>query len=122
MLLSINRETLRIGRFTSTTVKPTRSQFFTLTPEVYGSQTVVLQQLTSRCLERGTRTTRQRSVCEVSRPTDMLGRSCIHQKLDKLALSQSRVLNPSHEFEEPSRLRVILHQGGDRPCRLRGSS
>ena len=39
------------------------SKFFALTPELYGSQTAVFQQLTSRGLERGTWTTRTRSVC-----------------------------------------------------------
>ena len=50
------------------------SKFFALTPEVYGPRIVVFQQLTSRGLERGTWPIRQRSVCEVVRPTDMLGR------------------------------------------------
>ena len=53
----------------------------------------------------------------------MLGCSCSHQKFEKLILSQPRVINPCHEFAEPSGLRVIFHKGGDRPhCGLRGSS
>ena len=99
------------------------SEFFALTPEIYGPHTAVFPQLASRGLERRTWPSRQRSVCEVL-PTDMLGCSCIHQELDKLISSQflcHRI--PPQKFAEPCRLRVSLHQRGDRPRRgLRSSS
>ena len=113
MPLSINLEALRIGRFTSTTVKP-HSKFFTLTPEVYGPRTVVFQQLSRRRLERGTWPILQCSVSEVVRPTDMLGCPCVHQKLNKFTFSHSCIIRSHHQFTEPARLRVSLHQRGDR--------
>ena len=55
-------------------------------------------------------------VREVVRPTDMLGCSCIRQKLDKLtSFSHLCITRSHHKFTEPARLRVILHQRGDRP-------
>ena len=77
MPLSINRVTLRIGRFTSTTVKPTRSSS-PLTPEVCSPRTVGF------------------------RPTDMLGCSRIHQKLDKLTFSHSCIIGSHHKFHRAS--------------------
>ena len=54
----------------------------------------------------------------------MLGCSWIHQKLKKthiFSLVHPRI--PPHQFTEPARLRVILHQRGDRSRRgLRSSS
>ena len=99
------------------------SKFFALTPVVHSSRTVVFQQLSGRGLERGTWSLHQCSVSEVVRPTDMLGCSCIHQKLYKLTFSHPCIIRSHHKLTEPARLRVSLHQGGDRSRRgLRSSS
>ena len=94
------------------------SKFFALTTEVHGSLTVFFQNSSPGCgLERGTWTTRQRSVCEVSRTTDMLGCSCFHQKLDRLILPRSRVITLSRvrrgwrlSPQKTARLQVISNQ------------